>query len=397
MQCEVDSLLKRQGGSSELDQATNKSIVVGANGLEALIGVLEAEGYGVWGAREQDGAFVLGPIASVDDLPRGRIEDAEGGSVRLVEGSRDAFFDHTLPMQSVKRLVYPAEERLFATGEDMLAEETPVEARPLAVLGVRPCDLAALETLTTVFESGPFPDTRFRQRREALLLVAVNCMRPASTCFCASMNTGPRAEGGFDLALDELLQEGRHEFVVSAGSARGLEILNRLDGEAAREEDLQAARDGSRACAEAQTRRMTAGAEQLLKRSYDHPHWAEVAERCLSCTNCTMVCPTCFCGTIEDRSSLDGATAERWRRWDSCFTLDFSYLHGGSVRKETASRYRQWITHKLAHWHDQFGSSGCVGCGRCIGWCPVGIDITAEVAALAAAEESASQSGEERR
>lgn len=380
-----------------MDQATVKSIVLGANGLGTLIGVLEAEGYEVWGARERDGALALGPIASVDDLPRGRIEEAEGGCVRLVEGPRDAFFDHTLPMQSLKRLVYPAEERLFVTGEDLLVEETPVEARPLAVIGVRPCDLAALETLTTVFEAGPFPDRRFRQRREALLLVAVNCMRSASTCFCASMNTGPRAEGGFDLALDELLQEGRHAFVISAGSARGLEILSRLGGGSASEEDLQAARDGSRACAEAQTRKMAEGAEQLLKRSYDHPHWAEVAERCLSCTNCTMVCPTCFCGTIEDRTSLDGAEAERWRRWDSCFTLDFSYLHGGSVRKETASRYRQWITHKLAHWHDQFGSSGCVGCGRCIGWCPVGIDITAEVAALAAAERRAAQSGEERR
>ncbi len=380
-----------------MDQAAAKSISMGANGLEALISVLEADGYDVWGARERDGALVLGPIASIDDLPRGRIEQAEGGSVRLVEGPRDAFFDHTLPMQSAKRLVYPAEERLFVTGEDLLIEETPVETRPIAVIGVRPCDLAAMETLTTVFESGPFRDTRFRQRREALLLIAVNCMRPASTCFCASMNTGPRAEAGFDLALDELLEDGRHLFVVSAGSARGQEILDRLDGEAASKEDLQAARDGSRACAEAQTRRMAEGAEQLLKRSYDHPHWAEVAERCLSCTNCTMVCPTCFCGTVEDRSSLDGSEAERWRRWDSCFTLDFSYLHGGSVRKETASRYRQWITHKLAHWHDQFGSSGCVGCGRCIGWCPVGIDLTAEVAALAANDSSSGQQGEERR
>ncbi|NNG03751.1 MAG: sulfite reductase subunit A, partial [Inquilinus sp.] len=185
----------------------------------------------------------------------------------------------------------------------------------------------------------------------------------------------------------------RHVFVVAAGSALGREFLNKLPGEPASEADLRAARDGSRACAEAQQRRMTGGVEELLKRSYDHPHWAAVAERCLSCANCTMVCPTCFCGTVEDRSSLDGAEAERWRRWDSCFTLDFSYLHGGSVRTETASRYRQWMTHKLAHWHDQFGTSGCVGCGRCIGWCPVGIDITAEAAALAASEGSRGTSG----
>ncbi len=361
----------------------NRSLVMETQGLDDLIGLLAAQGYRVLGAREGDGALELGPITAAADLPRGRVEDAEAGRVRLVEGPRDAFFDHTLPMQGLKRVVYPAQERLYSTGSDLAAEEAPVEVPPTAVIGVRPCDLAALDTLTTVFEGGPFVDTRFRQRREALLLVAVNCMRPAATCFCASMDTGPRAERGYDLVLDELIEEGRHVFLVTAGSARGREILERLPGAPAGEADLRAARAGSQACAEAQQREMAGGVEALLKRSYDHPHWVAVAERCLSCANCTLVCPTCFCGTVEDRSSLDGAEAERWRRWDSCFTLDFSYLHGGAVRKETASRYRQWITHKLAHWHDQFGSSGCVGCGRCIGWCPVGIDITAEAAALA--------------
>jgi len=87
---------------------------------------------------------------------------------------------------------------------------------------------------------------------------------------------------------------------------------------------------------------------------------------------------------VEDSSDLSGAQAERWRRWDSCFSLDHSQLHGGSVRSTTRARYRQWMTHKLANWIDQFGTSGCVGCGRCITWCPVGIDITEEVAAIRA-------------
>ncbi len=373
----------------------NRGCLIGVQGLDDLIGVLKAEGYQVLAAREGDGALELGPIAAAADLPRGRIEDAEAGRVRLVEGPRGAFFDHTLPMQGLKRVVYPAQEKLYSTGLDLAAAEAPLDAPPTAVIGVRPCDLAALETLTTVFEGGPFIDGRFRQRREALLLVAVNCMRPAATCFCASMDTGPRAEDGFDLALDELIEDGRHVFLVTAGSARGRDILDQLTGEPASDADLKAAREGSRACAEAQQRQMSDGVEALLKRSYDHPHWAAVAERCLSCANCTMVCPTCFCGTVEDRSSLDGAEAERWRRWDSCFTLEFSYLHGGAVRSETASRYRQWITHKLAHWHDQFGSSGCVGCGRCIGWCPVGIDITAEVATLATARPPSVELGED--
>lgn len=363
------------------------AVIIPIEGLDALIGVLKSRDYQVWGAKETDGALGLRPITTAADLPRGRVESAEGGTFRLVDGPRDALFDHTLPMQGLKRVVYPAQERLYATGADMIVEEEPVDAPPLAVIGVRPCDLAALDTLATVFASGPCVDGRFLQRRHALLLVAVNCMRPAATCFCASMDTGPRASSGYDLVIDELIDDGRHVFIVSAGSPTGRDILGELSAEAATEADLDAARAGSRACADAQERRMIEGVEDLLKRSYENPHWAAVAKRCLSCANCTMVCPTCFCSTVEDRSSLDGAEAERWRRWDSCFTLEFSYLHGGAVRTETASRYRQWMTHKLSHWHDQFGMSGCVGCGRCIGWCPVGIDITAEAAALAASDE----------
>ncbi|NJL33712.1 MAG: sulfite reductase subunit A, partial [Chloroflexaceae bacterium] len=125
----------------------------------------------------------------------------------------------------------------------------------------------------------------------------------------------------------------------------------------------------------------------LLKHNLEHKRWEQVAERCLSCANCTMVCPTCFCSTVEDTTALDGSHAERWRKWDSCFTVDFSFIHGGTVRRETRTRYRQWMTHKLAAWIDQFGTSGCVGCGRCIVWCPVGIDITAEIAAMRASDD----------
>ncbi len=125
-------------------------------------------------------------------------------------------------------------------------------------------------------------------------------------------------------------------------------------------------------------------ARDVLIANLDHPRWDDVANRCLSCTNCTLVCPTCFCSAVEDVNSLDGEHAERVQRWDSCFTLGHSTLHGaGSVRGDTRSRYRQWLTHKLSTWWDQFEVSGCVGCGRCIAWCPVGIDLTQEVAAIA--------------
>ena len=124
----------------------------------------------------------------------------------------------------------------------------------------------------------------------------------------------------------------------------------------------------------------------LLRRNLEHRAWSRVAERCLGCANCTMVCPTCFCATVEDTTDLSGAIAERRRKWDSCFTCEFSSIHGGSIRRSGAARYRQWMTHKLSSWWQQFETSGCVGCGRCIVWCPVGIDITEEAHAIAAGE-----------
>jgi len=215
--------------------------------------------------------------------------------------------------------------------------------------------------------------------------VAVSCSDPAGTCFCSSMGTGPDPEEGFDLALTELLDDRGQRFVVRTGTARGTALWERLPGLPANETDLA----GAAVVVDTAVSRMgrqldTEGIRELLYANPDHPQWEDVASRCLACSNCTLVCPTCFCTSVEDRTDLADGSSERWRVWDSCFTSEFSHLHGGSVRPTTRARYRQWATHKLASWWDQFGSSGCVGCGRCIAWCPATIDITAEVAAIRA-------------
>jgi ferredoxin len=227
----------------------------------------------------------------------------------------------------------------------------------------------------------------YLSRREGAFIIAVNCIEAGGTCFCVSMNTGPAVEAGYDLALTEIIDGARQEFVVVAGSERGAEYLTALACEAA-SVDVQAQATAGIARAAAQMGRQlnTEGLRELLQNNYDSPQWVDIAARCLACANCTLVCPTCFCSSVEDVTDLDGSHAERWRRWDSCFNPEFSYLHGGEVRKTTASRYRQWMTHKFSTWFDQFGSSGCVGCGRCVTWCPVGIDITAEAARMRATE-----------
>jgi ferredoxin len=195
------------------------------------------------------------------------------------------------------------------------------------------------------------------------------------------MGTGPRVGDGADLVLTELPGD-EPSFVVRAGSDRGAALLAGVPGHDATEEERADALAVTDAAAVQMGRTVEAeGLHDLLLGNLDHPRYADVAERCLTCASCTLVCPTCFCTSVDDVNALDGG-ADAWRRWDSCFSIDYSYIHGGSVRRAPRARYRQWLTHKFATWIDQFGTSGCVGCGRCITWCPVGIDVTQELAAI---------------
>jgi ferredoxin len=363
--------------------------VIDRAGLDRLIAALDRAGYTVVGPVARDGAIVYEPVARADQLPDGWIDEQDGGRYRLRRDVGAGMFSHTVGPHSWKRYLYPAEQRLWRArrkgrGFEILRGEA--EAPAYAFLGVRACEIAAIEVQDRVFDNGDFADPAYLAKRAKAFIVAVNCTRAGGTCFCASMGTGPRAEAGFDLALTELKTPRRHRFLVEAGSERGAAIAAGLVGEAARPADRRAARDGVAKAAGDMGRRMTDGVEALLKRNLEHPRWDDVAARCLACANCTLVCPTCFCADVDDTTDLAGEHAERWRRWGSCFTANFSYVHGGPVRRDTRSRYRQWITHKLSTWHDQFGSSGCVGCGRCITWCPVGIDITEEARAIADSE-----------
>ncbi|MGO9512859.1 MAG: 4Fe-4S dicluster domain-containing protein [Steroidobacteraceae bacterium] len=361
-------------------------LIITCDGLQALIDALASRGYRVLGPVMRDGAIVYDAIERVADLPAGWTDHQDAGRYRLERRSDDAFFGFAVGPQSWKRFLQPPVETLWTMhqGEDGVTISSPVTTSPkLAFLAVRACEIHAISIQDRVLRDGPYPDTAYAMRRQDAFIVAVNCGQAGGTCFCVSMRTGPKANAGFDLALTELLDGANHQFLVEVGSEAGAELLERLPHRPATEAECAAAEAVvARAASQMGRSLETDGIKELLQSNPDHPRWDEVAQRCLTCGNCTMVCPTCFCTTVEDHSDLAGASAERVRKWDSCFTLDFSYLHGGSVRSTGRSRYRQWMTHKLASWFDQFGTSGCVGCGRCITWCPVGIDITQEAAAI---------------
>ena len=364
--------------------ATPTASVIQVEGLDALIGLLRDQGYRTVGPTVRDGAVVYADIDGVADLPRGVGDLQEAGSYRLTDRGDDALFGYAAGPHSFKRELFPPSQRLWTARRDgdVTWDVVPEPHEPprLALVGVRPCELAAIAVQDRVFLQGPYPDEIYRVRRSNVVTVAVNCSDPSGTCFCASMGTGPRASAGYDLACTELLDTGEHRFVVEAGSKRGATLLAAVDTTAATDDDLTAAGQvTARATARMGRTLDTTGIVELLTRNPEHPHWDEVAQRCLTCGNCTLVCPTCFCTTVEDTTDLTVTEAYRDRRWDSCFTVEFTHAGPSSVRTSTRARYRQWLTHKLATWVEQFGTSGCVGCGRCITWCPVGIDITAEV------------------
>jgi len=362
---------------------SEQSALIEREGLEHLFQELETRGYEVIGPTVRGGAIVYERIHSTGDLPAGCTDEQHGGRYRLKFRDDAALFGYVVGPHTWRRFLYPPVQRLWQAernGKGFQFHGEEAKPPKQALIGVRSCELHALELQDKIFLAGPYPDPTYQARRNDLFIVAVNCGQAGGTCFCASMKTGPRATSGYDLALTEFANDTPARFLVDAGSELGAEVLSAIPHRAANESDRTAADRLLAETARHMGRSMdTHGMKELLYRNSENPEWDVVASRCLSCGNCTMVCPTCFCTTIEDVTDLSGKHAERQRRWDSCFTVDFSYIHGGSVRASVKSRYRQWMTHKLATWIDQFGAPGCVGCGRCITWCPVGIDLTAEL------------------
>jgi sulfhydrogenase subunit beta (sulfur reductase) len=359
-----------------------------ADQVDKLIRVLARRDYEVFGPVVRDGAVVYDSVEALRDLPQGHTDEQCAGRYRLNPPQGDALFAYAVGPQSWKKYLHPPRVRLFQAeqkeGVFRILNDAATTSKRKAFIGVRACELAAIQIQDRVFLNGLCQDPIYRARRDGLFFVAVQCTHASGTCFCASMGTGPRVRtADADLTLTEVVTEKDHWLLVEPGTNAGREVLAELDHQQASDDDREFATRAVEAAASQQARQMdTTGIHELLSTNFEHPRWEQIAERCMGCANCTMVCPTCFCTTVEDVTDLTGEHAERWRVWDSCLTTNFSFIHGGSIRTSGKAKFRQWITHKLSAWIDQFGSSGCVGCGRCITWCPAGIDITEEIRSI---------------
>jgi sulfhydrogenase subunit beta (sulfur reductase) len=352
------------------------------DGLSRLVSALRARGFRVVGPKLEDGVIAFREYADDDEPPRGIQAQQSPASYRLAKDSEQRYFAWANGPQALKPWLFAPEEPLWRSesrSDGLGFVEIVPQTMPVAVIGVRACDLAALSIQDKHFLYGPYRNEHYARRRAGLFIVAVQCAEPASTCFCASTGDGPAPRSGFDIALTELSMG----FVASARSESGARVLSSLALSGASEAQLDQARQQEQEAISKQTRSLPGrNLKQSLLDRLEHPRWNEVAARCLSCGNCTAVCPTCFCHAQEIKPEISGDRAVAIRKWDNCFGESHGYIHGFQVRPDARARYRQWLVHKLGTWHDQFGRSGCVGCGRCITWCPAGIDITEEASAL---------------
>jgi sulfhydrogenase subunit beta (sulfur reductase) len=357
--------------------------------LQNLVEELQRAGHTVIAPVLNEQVIQLRPIQNVHQIAHGLNDEQDGGRYRLVPGEPELFFKYVVGPDSGKRFFFPPHQDLFSLrveDDAFMLTKAPPQAPKLALLGLRPCDLAAIKLQDRVFgitrEQETYrceSETYYREVREQSFLIAINCTHPSGTCFCVSMGTGPQAREGFDLAMTEL----REGFVVHIGSQRGQMLASKLPLHPPSPAELELEELKLQQATEHMGRRLeTEGMLPLLRNNVRHPHWEDVARRCLGCGNCTMVCPTCFCSTVTDTNDIASGEVTRTRQWDSCFTHQFSYTTGGTVRNTIRGRYRHWLLHKLCTWQEQFEAYGCVGCGRCITWCPVGIDLTAEVETL---------------
>jgi sulfhydrogenase subunit beta (sulfur reductase) len=355
-----------------------------AGDLHRFVSLLESEFDEVIGPVVEDGVIRLRPIRSADELPTGVTEQQETASYRLLDTGTPLRFSYGLGPDSLKSIVHPPRSPVWTmrrSDGSLIVDQTLHGTTTRAVIGVRACDLQGLAVLERTQTGGQHADPAFAAHRQGLFLVAIDCTHPAPTCFCDTAGEGPVADDGYDLALTELDDPNGVAYVVRAGTDRGRSLVETLELRPASRVRLTQRRRQLDSTSRAFIRELPDNAADVVA-LVDHEHWSDVAERCLTCGNCTAVCPTCFCTDMEDVVGLDGETATRTRVWDTCFSMEYSRLGATPHRATPTARYRQWLSHKLGTWHNQFGESGCVGCGRCITWCPVGIDLTAEVESL---------------
>jgi len=308
------------------------------------------------------------------------VKDGDFHSFSEFEAAKAPDFNYGNTRLSPKGIVFPQSERMFEYSLDEkephanIYKEIEKDCSPKAIVGIRPCDAQAFDLVRRNFDTPEYRDPWWMKGYESTTLVGLGCNEPCPTCFCTSVGGGPFNEQYLDVLLWDL-GEG---IVARALTEKGKAFLDKAEGGRAPGDDRKKERDRLSlsaekkiACHVATDKLNTKVANEL----FDAPFWEEVSFACINCGTCTFLCPTCWCFDIQDE--VMGKEGERMRNWDSCMFPLFT-LHGSghNPREKKAQRVRQRFMHKLKYYVDKYRDGvQCSGCGRCVRYCPVNIDI----------------------
>ena len=281
---------------------------------------------------------------------------------------------------SPRSLIYPQSERMFDYSLDEndpdahILKEDPKDYSAQALVGIRPCDVHAFQIVRLNFDNPEYRDPFWVKRFEATTFVGLGCNEPCATCFCTAMGGGPFDEKGLDVLLYDL-DDG---YLARGLTEKGETFLEKAQG--GEKADKKALKQAEEHAAKAtETMPDPVPLEPIKQRNindlFDAPFWEDVAFPCLNCGTCTFLCPTCWCFDIQDE--VQGNQGDRIRNWDSCMFPLFT-LHGSghNPRDQKFQRVRQRFMHKLKYYVDKYDEGfQCSGCGRCVQFCPVNIDI----------------------
>lgn len=334
--------------------------------LEKLILALKSRGLAVLAYKLQGDLPVFGEVGSLRDILVEYSDLQSPGSYKLVKDMR-GFFRHS--QYSPKYFLHPPIQDVYEVSDDFNIAQTRTNPVPTALFGIKPCDLAAIEVLDKILEC----DDVYQARRSSIAYIIVEeCVEPGGTCFCGSVGAGPSVTKGYDVAYTRL----DDKVLFKVGSSKGMELIEKL-GLAKAPEKLLRKYEELLVDAKRKASRLPP-LETIAKALEDvapaEEFWRYVSARCVGCTNCNMVCPTCFCTEFVDYANLTG-NARRERQWFGCLSYTYGQVAGQHFRPELLMRYRHFVLHKFVFYQKQIGLPGCVGCGRCITWCPMGIDL----------------------
>ena len=268
-----------------------------------------------------------------------------------------------------KALFLPQSEELLKYTKDGQVSEPALDTKPKLIFGMHACDTRAMTLLDTVFDAKDYQDPFWKARREATAIITLGCDEPCKTCFCTTVEGSPFNRQGADIIMTNIGEAFHLEALTPKGEklCKGLPLATKA-------EDRKVAKLQEQTTISMPKAFETEGLKAALDANFDSNYWEEVQRSCLGCGVCTFLCPTCFCFDIAD----EAARSKRYRNWDTCmFSVYSKEASGHNPRPSRKERTRQRLMHKYSYWVDQIGKIGCTGCGRCVRYCPVGLDIRA--------------------